>query len=115
MDISAQEAMELAQKVEDTCPGLEEGLGVPVGNLISEVIEHAGATLRDLDAAQKSGGINANVAVVRMVTGAMAHLGEALPTDRLETKLHRAGRVIGRFMADKFAEKIREELPKARA
>lgn len=116
MEISAQEAMELAQRVEEACPGLEEGLGVPVGNVISVVIDQSSQVLAELDAAAKGGtAFNATVAVARMVNGALAHLGEALPTDRLETKLHRAGRVVGRFMADKFAEKIREQLPKARA
>jgi len=114
MQITAQEAMELAERVEEACPGLSDGLGVPTGNLISEVVDQAGALLAELTAAGERG-IDANLAVALMVQGAMAHLADALPPARLEVKLNRAGRAIGRFMSTKFGEKIREELPEAKA
>jgi hypothetical protein len=114
MEITAQEAMDLAKKVEDACPGIEEGLGIPAGNLITEVITQVGATLQELDAATKGGTeIGPGVVVSRMVLGALDHLTDSMPPDRKEVQFHRAGRAIGKFMAQKFAESIRARLQRS--
>ena len=102
--------MELAARVDEACPGLD-GLGMPTGDLIGEVVNQVLATLQELDRGSNGGkDFNPGVAVARMTMGALAHLADALPPDRKEVQLHRAGRAIGRFMADKFADKIREKL-----
>lgn len=112
MEITAQEAMDLAKKVNEACPGIEEGLGVPTGNLISEVVDQVLATLQALEGATKGGQeYGPQVAVTRMMMGALDHLADAMPPDRKEAQFHRAGRAIGRFMAAKFAEVIRNRLP----
>lgn len=94
--------MELAGRVEEACPGLEEGVGIPSGNLITEVVNQVLGTLQ----AMEGGGIDANVAITRMMLGALSHLADAMPPDRKEVQLYRAGRAIGRFMAAKFEEKL---------
>jgi hypothetical protein len=112
MEITAQEAMDLAKKVNDACPGIEEGLGIPTGNLITEVIGQVLGALGDLEQATKGGTeYGPGVAVSRMLLGALDHLADTLPPDRKEVQFHRAGRAIGRFMAAKFAEVIRNRLP----
>lgn len=108
VDISAQQVVELVRAVESAVPGLgETGVGTDV--LVSQAIH---ATLDVINGIEEgaSDGIGAAAAVAIMTQGACAALLDAMPHDNARTHLYRAGRLIGRFIGDRFAEKLRGQL-----
>jgi hypothetical protein len=110
VEISAQQVEELVRSVMETCPGIE-GTGAGADVLVTEAIHATLEVANGIESLIKDGGFGAPVCVAIMTQGACAALLDVLfPADDLRTKLYRAGRLIGRFVADRFAEKIRSQL-----
>lgn len=110
MEISAQQVEELVRAVMEACPGLE-GTGDNTDVLVTEAMNAAMGVAQGIELLIKEDGFGAPVAVAIMTQGACAAMLDVLfPSEDLRTKLYRAGRLIGRFVADRFAEKIRSQL-----
>lgn len=108
MDISGQQLEELVGRVLECAPGLEE-TGASAGDVASEVMQQTLAVIGALEA-EAATGFGAPLCVAFMVQGACSAIIDSMPSENLRMQLYRAGRVVGRFIADRFAEKIRGQM-----
>ncbi len=90
------------------CPELERA---PLIEIVTAVIESAGATLKDIEKEiGDAGSMTPNVAAVLMGVGAVYEISKQLPGTR--GKLVDAGQVVGRAMGSRFKLKIQDEIDK---
>lgn len=96
----------LVARVIAAAPNIEE-TGANVDEIITAVIEQAGAANMELENGAKDG-FGANLAVAFMAQGAMAAILEGFPPDNARTHCYRAGRAIGAFMVARWQEGLRD-------
>lgn len=108
MDISRQQVADLVNKVLESAPGIEQ-TGTQVDVIVSEVLEQTLQVINSLEAAAQEG-FGAPVCVAIMVQGACAAVLDGMPPENVRMQLYRAGRAVGRFISDRFAENIRHKL-----
>jgi len=108
-DISRKQIENLVREVLEVAPGVES-TGAQADQLIAETIENAGAIIQGIEALIKEDGVGASVVVALMVQGACATVLDGLPPDNVRSQAYRAGRRVGKFLSDRWAEGIRSKL-----
>lgn len=111
MKLDPEEAIQLTAEIRELVPGFEEledkTLVALIGGSLVEITKMA----RDVEhRIEEAGVVPADLASVLMIYGGFTQVAEELPDGTWQRQLIAAGRAIGKLIARKFGEKIREQL-----
>ena len=111
MKVDPYDVQELITEVRKVCPFFEgvtdKALGALVGQALLETVTTAQAVEKRTE---EAGVIPGDIACVYLHYGAFVHITEDLPPSAHQRQLVNAGREIGKLIARKFGEKIRETI-----
>lgn len=107
VDISQAEIIEVTDQVIEAYPGFKT---IPRANVVQAIgfcITETTKTNRSIeDRLREAAGIPADLVLIFMHYAALQAVIDELPGDNDRRQLADAGRVVGRFIAKKFGEKI---------
>lgn len=111
MKIQPEEAEQLVADIRSSVSFFRQVDEKALNALVSQVLVETTGTLRDIEERVKDAGVvPGDIAAILMHYGAVAAVVEDLPPGAHQRQMVAAGREVGKFIAAKFGEKIREQL-----
>lgn len=111
MKLDEYDARELVAETRNVCPFFEGVEDKALLHLIGQALIETTTTLQAMEKrTEEAGVIPGDIACVYLHYGAVVQVTEDLPPSAHQRQLINAGRELGKLIARKFGEKIREKL-----
>lgn len=109
--IDAEDAKQLVAEIKSQVPFFRGIDDKAILALVSQSLVETTQTLADIERRiEEAGVVPGDIAGVLLHYGAVAAVVEDLPATSHQRQMVTAGRTIGRFIAERFGKKIREQL-----
>lgn len=111
MKLDAYDAEELLKEVRQVCPFFEGVNDKSLLALVGQALIETTTTLQAIEKrTEEAGVIPGDIACIYLHYAAVVQVSEDLPPSAHQRQLINAGREIGKLIARKFGDKIREKL-----
>jgi hypothetical protein len=112
MKIEAAEVAGLREQILKEVPSMGS-VAKHLVEIVGRVIDEAGRYQNGIEARiGESGSVPGDVVTTLMLQGALSEIIDGLPDGNVRRDLVAAGRLVGKFMATKYGEKIRDTMAK---